>query len=221
MREEKKVSYQTTNTYQTLNEFTKKTKNVWLVCHGLGYLSSYFLNHFESLNAAENYIVAPQAPSKYYQDKRYKYVGASWVTRINTEDEIENVLNYLDAVYKSELEPKLNCRINFVVLGFSQGVSIVTRWLAYRKQICNTLVLHSGSIPKNLNTADFSNIRDLQTFITYGLEDEYLTPNKLEQELEFVQKIFGENIEKVPFEGKHTVSEKAILQVADKFKTCS
>lgn len=219
MREEKKVSYQTTNTYETLNQFTEKTQNIWLVCHGLGHLSSYFLNHFESLNAEENYIVAPQAPSKYYQDKRYKYVGASWVTRINTEDEIENVLNYLDAVYKSELEPKLTSRLNFVVLGFSQGLSVVTRWLAYRKQTCNTLVLHSGSVPKTLKAEDFSHIKSSQPFITYGLEDEFLTPNKLEDELEFVQKTFGENIDEIPFKGKHTVSQEAILQIADKLKT--
>lgn len=219
MREEKKVSYQTTNTYETLNQFTEKTQNVWLVCHGLGHLSLYFLNHFERLNAEENYIVAPQAPSKYYQDKRYKYVGASWMTRINTEDEIENVLNYLDAVYASELKNKLSSRINFVVLGFSQGVSVVTRWLAYRKKTCNTLILHSGSLPKTLKATDFSHIKDLQPFITYGLEDEFLTATKLEYELEFVQKTFGKNTEEIPFDGKHIVSEKAILQIADKLKS--
>ena len=93
MREEKTVSYTTTNTYQTLNTFTPKTEEIWMVCHGLGHLTKYFLNHFEKLDPEKHYIIAPQAPSKYYQDKRYKYIGASWLTRENTDIEIENVLN--------------------------------------------------------------------------------------------------------------------------------
>ena len=63
---EKEISYQITNTYSTLNELTEKTKNVWFVCHGIGYLSRYFISYFEGLNPEENYFIAPQASSKYY-----------------------------------------------------------------------------------------------------------------------------------------------------------
>jgi hypothetical protein len=47
---EKQVSYKTTNTYQTLNSYSDTTKNVWIVFHGLGFLSRYFLRHFEILD---------------------------------------------------------------------------------------------------------------------------------------------------------------------------
>ena len=99
--EEKKVSYQTTNTYETLNTLTDKTKNVWIVLHGIGYLSKYFISYFNELNADENYIIAPQAPSKYYLKSNYKYVGANWLTKENRILETENVLQYLDAVSAS------------------------------------------------------------------------------------------------------------------------
>ena len=56
MTAEKKVSYTTTNTYDTLNTFSPKTKNVWLVFHGMGYLSRYFIHHFAQLDAAKNFI---------------------------------------------------------------------------------------------------------------------------------------------------------------------
>ena len=102
MTAEKKVSYTTTNTYDTLNTFSPKTKNVWLVFHGMGYLSRYFIHHFAQLDAAKNFIVAPQAPSKYYQGKNFKHVGASWLTRENTVLETENVLAYVDQVFKTE-----------------------------------------------------------------------------------------------------------------------
>ena len=63
---EKQNTYTTTNTYTTLNNIGPKTKNVWIVFHGIGYLSRYFINYFNTLNPNENYIIAPQAPSKYY-----------------------------------------------------------------------------------------------------------------------------------------------------------
>ena len=46
MSVEKKVIYTTSNTYSILNNLTEKTKNVWIVFHGLGYLSKYFINYF-------------------------------------------------------------------------------------------------------------------------------------------------------------------------------
>jgi len=40
--EEKEISYTITNSYSTLNTLTKATKNVWFVCHGMGYLVGIF-----------------------------------------------------------------------------------------------------------------------------------------------------------------------------------
>ena len=67
---EKEIFYSTKKPYSTLNTLTKNTKNVWLVCHGMGYLSKYFINYFKGLNAEDNYIIAPQAPSLYSSEER-------------------------------------------------------------------------------------------------------------------------------------------------------
>ena len=45
---EKEISYQSTNSYSTLNTLNTKTKNVWLVFHGMSYLSRYFLKYFKT-----------------------------------------------------------------------------------------------------------------------------------------------------------------------------
>ncbi|HDZ15383.1 hypothetical protein LCGC14_0915190, partial [marine sediment metagenome] len=127
---ENTVTYTSTNSYTTLNTFTDTTKNVWIVLHGIGYLSRYFLKYFDGLSSDENYIIAPQAPSKYYLNTTYTHVGASWLTKEDTERETENVMAYLDAVMTMENLPE-NC--NYIILGFSQGVSIATRWVAKRK----------------------------------------------------------------------------------------
>jgi predicted esterase len=115
---EKTVAYTTENSYLTQNTISASTKNVWLVFHGIGYLSRYFVKYFNSLDPETNYIIVPQAPSKYYLGNEYKYVGASWLTKENTRMEIGNVLNYIDAVLEAENLPK---DLNFVLFGFSQG----------------------------------------------------------------------------------------------------
>lgn len=210
---QKQVSYTTTNTYSTQNEFTSETKHVWLVFHGLGYLSKYFINYFSELNPAENFIIAPQAPSKYYQDKKFKYVGASWLTRENTDLEIENVLNYIDAVFEAE-KPKV--LPNFIVLGYSQGVSIATRWVARRKIKCDHLILHSGAIPKELQPEDFA-FMNPNTKVTYlyGNNDQYITEaKKTEQELKG-SNLFGKKLEVQVFKGIHEVNKAYFKQIVD------
>ena len=44
---EKEIYYSVNNSYSTLNELTEATKNIWFVCHGMGYLSRYFIKYFK------------------------------------------------------------------------------------------------------------------------------------------------------------------------------
>lgn len=207
MNKTKQVNYQSTNTYSTLNRLTEKTRNIWIVCHGIGFLSKYFINYFKDLKPGFNYVIAPQAPSKYYQTKAYKYVGASWLTKENRELETENVLNYLDAVLKNENLPTDK---NIILMGFSQGISVVTRWIAQRKINCDYLVLHSGSIPTEFNPDSFAHLPDLITTVIYGTEDEYLTQKKLNTQLNYANKIFPNPVKVITFEGKHEMSKQSL-----------
>ena len=213
MTAEKKVSYTTTNTYDTLNTFSPKTKNVWLVFHGMGYLSRYFIHHFAQLDAAKNFIVAPQAPSKYYQGESFKHVGASWLTRENTVLETENVLAYVDQVFKTE---KIDSAPNLIVLGYSQGVSIATRWLSSRKIKCNHLVLHSGGIPKELTKASFKYMPS-STVVTYlyGSKDQYINEARITEEKIKGDDLFGKRLQIEVFNGVHEVNKEFLLQLSN------
>lgn len=212
MSNEKQVSYQSTNTYEVLNSFTHKTKNLWVVCHGIGYLSRYFLKYFKHLNPEENYIIAPQAPSKYYLNGKYTHVGASWLTRENTELETENVLNYLDEVYKAE---NLKDAPKLLLLGYSQGVSVVTRWAAKRKIACDHLIMHSGKVPAELNAKDFSFLKNTRYTFIYGKQDEYLKDGVIKKEKERLNEIFPENLKIHSFEGGHEVNKELIAEIAE------
>ena len=205
---EKTVSYRTTNSYSTLNTLSEATKNVWLVLHGIGYLSRYFLRHFEHLPSDENYIIAPQAPSKYYLNSGYTRVGASWLTKEDTERETENVMAYLDAVVEAEnllVRGASTEHRKLIVLGFSQGVSIATRWVAKRRIPCSQLVLYAGGIPNELIATDFDFLFEntCQVKILIGDEDEYLTEERRKSESAKIKRLFGGRAEKIIFEGKH------------------
>ena len=201
--EEKEIVYKTTNSYSTLYKLTSKTKTVWFVCHGMGYLSRYFLRYFEQLDSEENYIIAPQAPSKYYIQPKM-HVGANWLTRDNTKAGMKNILNYFDTIFESENIPT---NLNLIVFGYSQGVSVAMRYMAQRQLQCSQLVLHSGGIPKELNYDDFKFLSNsTKVKLIYGTEDEFLDKERIEEETKRAYALFGKRLEVLPFKGKHIVN---------------
>lgn len=178
----------------------------------MAYLSKYFIKYFSELNTEENYIIAPQAPSKYYQDRAFKHVGASWLTRENTEAETKNILNYVDAVYEKEISATVP---NLFVLGYSQGVSIAARWVASRKIQCDKLIMHSGGIPKELQPKDFEFLKPTTEVIyIYGDKDQYVTEaRKTEEELKGSD-LFQKRLKIEIFEGIHEVNREFLLKIS-------
>ena len=210
--EEKEISYQTTNSYSTLNTLSESTKNVWFVCHGMGYLSRYFLRYYTDLSPKENYIIAPQAQSKYYTPPKLKHVGASWLTKENTISETQNIMRYFDAIFEAEQIPE---HLNLIISGYSQGVSVALRYVAKRQLSCSQIVMMSGGIPKELLSADFEFLDPAtKVSLIYGNNDEYLDENRLLQERNRAFELFGHcNLQMIPFEGKHEVNTTLINQL--------
>jgi len=234
---EKEVSYTIKNTYSTLNQLTPKTKKVWIVFHGLGFLSRYFIKNFKNLNPEENYIIAPQAQAKHYLNGKYVHSGACWLTKENTAFEIENVMTYIDRVFEAENIPE---NIELVVLGFSQGVSIATRWVASRKNKlpegrtieelnldvkhreinplgyrpaikCDALFLYAGKVPREFTADDFKHVKKVKLIV--GDKDEYITPQLLEDEKAYAKQLFGNRIDYIIFDGAHVVDTDVIASL--------
>ena len=200
---EKEITYTTSNSYATLNQLTIDTKNIWLVFHGMGYLSKYFLKYFKNLNPIDNYIIAPQAPSKYYIQPKM-HVGANWLTRDNTEVGMQNIMNYIDAVFEAE---NISKDKNLIIFGYSQGVSIAFRYMVRRQLQPSKLVLHSGGIPKEFTQNDFAFLNsECKVKLIYGKQDEYLDKARIEIEKKKAMELFGKHLEVLPFDGKHVVN---------------
>lgn len=96
-------------------------------------------------------------------------------------------------------------------MGYSQGVSIVTRWLAHSKVDCSHLVLHSGGIPTELVASDFEFLNaDTAIRLVYGTTDPYINEERLNEQKEMANRLFKHNLEILPFEGAHVVNEAFI-----------
>lgn len=207
---EKELTYKTSNTYSTLNQLTSNTRYIWFVCHGMGYLSRFFLKYFEGLNTEEHYIIAPQAPSKYYLGSQFKHVGANWLTRENTLVDFDNIARYFDAIFEAEKLPKDK---KLVVLGYSQGVSVAMRYMAHRQLQAEVLIIHSGGIPNELKKTHFDYFEGSVKLI-YGNSDEYLDKNRIQTETEKAKNLFSKPVEILPFDGKHEVNVKLLHELA-------
>ncbi|MBE9489566.1 MAG: esterase [Bacteroidetes bacterium] len=205
---QKEISYTTTNSYSTLNTLTHKTKNVWFVCHGMNYLSRYFLKYFDELDAEENYIIAPQAQSKFYLAPKFKHVGASWLTKENTLRETENVMRYFDEIFKAE---NITKNVNLIILGYSQGVSVAMRYISKREIQCSQLILLSGGIPKELIRNDFLYLKNTTIVsLVYGTHDEYLNEERMHYEKGRINELFDNNVNIIQFDGKHEIKKEII-----------
>lgn len=205
---EKDVVYSNRNTYATLNTLTEKTKYVWLVFHGIGFLSRYFLRYFTDFPVEEHYFIAPQAPSKYYLNGEYKHVGASWLTRENTSMEKDNVMAYLDRIWEVENLPE-HCQL--IVFGYSQGVSIATRFIVHRKINPEQIILYAGGVPEEHNSESFHFLNE-ETQITfiYGKADPYLNPARMNREQDKLHKMFAGRAEILAFEGGHELRKELL-----------
>ena len=212
--QEKQISYNTTNTYSTLNTLNEKTKNVWIVFHGIGFLSRYFIKYFSELPKEENYIIAPQAPSKYYLTKDFKHVGASWLTKENRVLETMNVLNYMDNLFAVE---KIPARCQLIVMGFSQGVSIATRWTAMSKVNLDQLILYAGGIPDELTPDDFKFLLsgDAKIKLVLGNKDEFITEARLKMEKEKMDSLFSGKGQLIKFDGGHEVKKDVLFNLVE------
>ena len=130
------------------------------------------------------------------------------LTRDNTEAGMENIMNYIDAVFETEHISKDK---NLIVFGYSQGVSIASRYVARRKIQPSQLVLHSGGIPKELNTDSFKFLsQNCKVKLIYGTTDEYLDADRIEIETKRANELFDKRLEISPFDGKHVVNVEII-----------
>lgn len=204
-----------TTRYYTLGSVQKLTKTVWFVLHGYGQASEYFINHFSALDPEQNVVIAPEGLSRFYVNGLTGRVGASWMTKEDREDEINDQCAYLDAVAKDAGVDLQNPRQKIVLLGFSQGTATTVRWLLNSGFKADALVLWAGSFPHDVAPANVANQVTYGGFhYAYGSEDEYLKDIDMEEKLAPLSE-HGLNPTIWTFNGPHTMDKETLQKISD------
>jgi len=190
--------------YCTLNELNTKTKKIWLVFHGYGMLSRYFIKKFEQLDPVENFIIAPQGLSRFYLEGFTGRVGACWMTKEDRLTEIDNQIKYIDAVLQAALPKDHHAEV--ILFGFSQGTATAVRYGAFSNLRFDKLVLWSGTFPDDLAPDQVTHwSTDLKILYFSGKYDPFLQPGMQQRIIDLVKNTTGIHPEFHEFEGKHEV----------------
>ena len=145
--EKKKISVSKPARYFQAGSISNKTKNIWFVFHGYGMLGEFFIKKFESLVDRETIIIAPEATSRFYLNNKYERVGASWITKVDKDDDISDNSNFFNLLYNDILNQIGHDKINLNILGFSQGGSAACRWVL--NESFNICLLYTSPSPRD------------------------------------------------------------------------
>ena len=197
-------------------------RDLWIVCHGYGQLAAKFLEPFVPLETPWRRIVAPEGLSRFYLDRSrvgvntQAGVGATWMTREDREHEIEDQISYLDALL-DRLQPEAAAPgVRLRILGFSQGVATVTRWLVRGRRVrADELILWAGSVPADVDLSVLANrLAGAPVVFAVGTRDELAPWAAADVEVGRFTAA-GIHARLVTFQGGHRLDNATLAAMAD------
>lgn len=203
-----KIVVEKTAHYYSLGNIST-AKTLWFVLHGYGYNANYFIHKFDVLADEENLVIAPEGLSNFYVTGVSGRVGASWMTKENREDEIQDYLNYLNSLYETILSQIDLIEVKVNIIGFSQGGATAARWVSDNKIKCANLILWASVFPDDM---EFEVLKtNTNSFLLYGDDDEYVTPERIDKQKAILEKA-NINCKLIEFKGKHDVPAEVLKE---------
>ena len=193
-------------------------REVWFVCHGYAQLAGRFLEKFRALDDGTRYLVAPEGLSRFYlsESPAERRVGASWMTREDRLAEIEDYVQYLDAVYADVFGFIDRAPVTVHALGFSQGTATVSRWTAMGTGRVDRVILWGGDFPPDLDLARepaAGRLRVARLTLVHGLADEFITP-KVAAAIVTRLGQYAIPCEEIVFDGGHVLDDAVLRRLA-------
>ncbi|MEL6924756.1 MAG: phospholipase, partial [Bacteroidota bacterium] len=175
-----KIQVQRTTQYYTVGTPGPHIRNFYIACHGYGQLAKKFIYKFEEVDDGKTLVVAPEGLSRFYFKREPEIIGASWMTREDRLDEIEDYTRHIRSLY-DQYRTILPADVNIVLFGFSQGCATQVRWLMKTLPAFHHLVLWAGLLPEDIDyTPHQSYFADKQVHFICGDQDEFIKPKYLE-----------------------------------------
>lgn len=209
-----KINVQKTAHYYTLGTPGPHIKNFWIVCHGYGQLASHLIRKFTEIDDGSTLILAPEGLSRFYWGGVSGKVAASWMTKGDRLDEIDDYARFLRTLYDL-FKKQLPQNVSVTLLGFSQGCATQCRWIMKEFPAFDNLILWAGLLPEDLDYRPFQDyFSNKKMFFVYGKKDQYVTPERLNWQADFIkeQRL---HFEIRTFEGKHEMDRATLRSIAE------
>ena len=203
--------------YFQIGEANSSIKKVWMVFHGYAMLSEFFIKKFEILNDGETLIIAPEALNRFYITEDFSRVGASWMTKLERENDIIENNQYIESLFQKVAKDIGHSNFQLNILGFSQGSATACRWIFSGKNKVNNFIVWAGDIPKDsLTEENRSKWNSLNIFLVFGTKDPLITTDL---SLKFQKRIseYKLNFDLVEYDGDHRIFPKVLKEVSEKF----
>jgi len=209
---ENKLTIERTAHYYTLGADIANAKHLWIVFHGYGQLASRIIKKFDGIDLENNFIIAPEGLSKFYFKRSPEILGASWMTKHNRLDEIEDYINYIDKIYTNLIVPH-TATLN--VLGFSQGSSTMMRWINHTRPSLQKLIIWAGEFPPDINYENFKSYCGSiqEKYYCIGDEDEFINEKLRIKTQQFIDS-FDLDFDIKVFDGKHEIKRPLLYEIA-------
>jgi predicted esterase len=184
----------------------------WLVLHGYGMLAQGILHWFRGAQRADRVLIAPEALSRFYTElsDSKRAVGASWTTREDLANELEDQFAYLERAV-AEMVPDA---VPLHVHGFSQGVSVGARWCVRTTRRVARLVCWAGAMPEDVTADDLKRVLVHEPLhLVVGDRDTRVPPARVEADASRLGAA-GLDVKVHRFDGGHRVDEAVLEEFA-------
>lgn len=197
-----------TASYFTQGQLNEHTKYIWLVIHGFAQTADTFIQPF-SILGEEHFVIAPEGLNRFYSRGFAGSAVANWMTSRDREFEIEDYCNYLNLLTKQlNITQYKNAKV--ILLGFSQGVSTLTRFFLSGNIHADLLVMVAGEIAIEFQKDLPTKLVQAKSLYLVGTQENLIKPEKIEFQKQLLANCKCSIME---FEGKHEVNEAAVLVV--------
>ena len=204
----------TFQTPRTSRYFSRQTdpeliENVWILFHGYGQSAYHFLLNFEEFNPEKSLILAPEGLSKFYLKGFDGRVGASWMTKENRENEIQDQLHLVDNLL-AEIDPNGTKKLHLI--GFSQGAAVACRWYQYTQRKVENLVIWGAGLPIETDAKMAQKYNECNTVLVLGTEDEFIKQERLVQYYQTLADLqFRHNV--ITYKGGHKIEKEGLSEL--------
>jgi predicted esterase len=118
---------------------------------------------------------------------------------------MKNLLNYLDQLFEKESLAKAP---ELILMGYSQGVSVLCRWVALRGVTCDRIILYAGRVPEELGIADFQHLPPGAAVEVFeGDSDPFLPQETQPERVERLAELFGNRLQLHQYPGGHELRQ--------------